>query len=96
MDPVEQPIKSNSLSSGHMSHRRTSSFYYHFDHGFVVFKDVQLRFNLGTMCVRGYTIHFVQLFNLLSSLDMLGLGFGIKICPCFLVAFMLGLDIVVG
>ena len=47
-----------------MSHRRTSSFYYHFDHGFVVFKDVQLRFTLRRMCVGGYIIHFTQLLNL--------------------------------
>ena len=41
-DSVEQPIKRNSVGSGHMSHRRTSSFN---DHmlitRLVVFKDVQ-------------------------------------------------------
>ena len=42
IDSVEQPIKSNSVGSGHVSHRRTSSFNYQFDHGFVVFKNVKL------------------------------------------------------
>ena len=47
VDSVKQPIKSDSVSSRHMSHRGTSSFDYHFDHGFVVFKDIQLRFPFG-------------------------------------------------
>ena len=35
IDSVKQPIKSNSVSLGHMSHCGTSSLNYHFDHGFV-------------------------------------------------------------
>ena len=46
IDSVKQPIKSNSVGSGHVSHRRTSSFYDHLDHGFAVFKNVQLRLAL--------------------------------------------------
>ena len=65
------------MGSWHMSHRGTSSFNYHLDHGFVVFEDVQLRFSLRRMCVNGNIIHFTQVLNLLSSFDMLGLGFGI-------------------
>ena len=71
-------------------HRRTSSFNYHFDHGFVVFKDVQLRFIVRRMCVGEHMIHITQLINLLSSL-----GFG-KNSISFLYARMFGLDIVVG
>ena len=41
MDSVKQPIKSNSVGSGHKSHRWTPAFDYHLNHGFVVFKDVQ-------------------------------------------------------
>ena len=67
-----------------------------FDHSFDVFKDVQQRFTLRRMCVGGYVIHLTQLLNLLSSFDMLGLGFGIKNCPSFLVACMFGLDLVVS
>ena len=46
IDPVEQQNKGNSVVTGIVSHRRTSSFNYHFDHGFVIFKDVQLRFSV--------------------------------------------------
>ena len=42
VDPVEQPIKSNSVGSRHLSHRWTSLFDYHFDDSFFVFKTVQL------------------------------------------------------
>ena len=78
IDPVNQTIKSNSVGSGHVSrHRGTSSFNYHLDHAFVVFKDKQLRFSLRRMCVSGNIIHFTQLLNLVSSFDMLCLGFGI-------------------
>ena len=80
VDPVKQPIKSDSVSARHMSHRGTSSFNYHLDHGFVVFKDVQLRFSLRRTCVGGYTIHLAQLINPLFSIDMLGLAFGITNC----------------
>ena len=38
---VEQPIKSNSVGSGNMSHCKTSVFDDHLDHGFTVLKDVQ-------------------------------------------------------
>ena len=40
MDSVQQPIKNNSVSPGHVSHRCTAPFNFHFDHGFVVLKDV--------------------------------------------------------
>ena len=38
IDSIDQPIKSNSVGSGNMSHRRASSLYDHLDHCFVVFK----------------------------------------------------------
>ena len=63
------------MGSGHVSHRRTSSFNNHFDHGFVIFKDVQLRFVVRRMCVGGHVIHLTQLITLLFSFDMLGLDF---------------------
>ena len=44
-----------------------------FDHGFVVFTDVQLKLILRRMCVCGHTIHITQLMNLLSSFDFLAL-----------------------
>ena len=69
-----------------MSRCGTSSFDYHFDHSFVVFNYVQLGITLRRMSIGGYVIHFTLLVNLLFSCYMLGLGFGIKNCPSFLVA----------
>ena len=82
---VKQPIKSNPVSSRHMSHCGTSSFDSIFDHSFFVFNNVQLRLSLRRMSVGVYVIHSTQLVNLLFSCDMLGLGFGIKNCTSFLV-----------
>ena len=65
-------IRSNNQSR-HTPHCRTSPFDNHFDHGFVVFKDVQLRFTLRRMCVGAYIVHFTQVLNLLSSFSHLGL-----------------------
>ena len=44
IDSIEQPIKSNSLGSGNVSHCGASFFNDHIDHCFVVFKDVQQSF----------------------------------------------------
>ena len=44
IDSIKQPIKSNSVVSGNMSHCRTSSLHDHLDHYFVVFKDLQKNF----------------------------------------------------
>ena len=41
INPIKQPIKSNSMSSGNMSHRWTSAFHNHFDHSLIVFKHTQ-------------------------------------------------------
>ena len=44
IDSIKQPIKSNSVGSGNMSHCRTPSFNDHLDHCFVVLKDIQQSF----------------------------------------------------
>ena len=80
VDPIKQPTKSDSVTSRHMSHRGSSSFNFHLDHGFVVFIDVQLRFTLRRTCDGRYAIHFVQLINTLFSIDRFGLGSGITNC----------------
>ena len=41
IDSIEQPIESNSVGSGNMSHCRTPSFNDHLDHCFIVFKHIQ-------------------------------------------------------
>ena len=40
----QQPIKSNSVGSGNVSHCRASSLYDHLDHCFIVLKNVQQNF----------------------------------------------------
>ena len=41
INSTKQPIKSNSVGSGLVSHRWTSSFDHHFDDSFNVFENVQ-------------------------------------------------------
>ena len=48
IDSVKQPIKSNSVRSGNMSHGGASSLYDHLDHCFVVFKNIQQSFLMRT------------------------------------------------
>ena len=43
VNSVKQPIKTNSMGSGYVSHCWTSAFDDHFNHGFVVLKDEQHR-----------------------------------------------------
>ena len=57
IDSVEQPIKRNSVGSGHVSHCWTSSFDNHLDYCLIVIKDVQLRLALSRMCVCGRVVH---------------------------------------
>ena len=49
---VTQPIKSNSVGSGYVSHCWTSAFDDHFNHGFVILKNVQHRAKSGKLRVR--------------------------------------------
>ena len=41
INSIEQPIKSNSMSSGNMSHCWTPAFHNHFDHSLIVLKHIQ-------------------------------------------------------
>ena len=63
IDSVKQPIQRNSVGSGHVSHRRTSTLYDPFDHSFIVFKVVQLSFELRRNCVCDNVIHIGQFLN---------------------------------
>ena len=80
---IKKPIKRNSVGSGHVSHRWTSAFDDHFDHGFVVFKDLQLRLVLRRICGCGDVVHMRQLINISVSLL-----FGVWICA-FVSSFLL-------
>ena len=41
INSIEQPIKSNSVSSGNVSHGKTSAFHNHFHYSFIVLKHIQ-------------------------------------------------------
>ena len=58
---VEQPIKRNSVGSGHVSYCWTSSFNNPLDDSFVVFKIVRLRRTLRRMRLGGYVILWLTL-----------------------------------
>ena len=78
INSVEQPIKSNSVCSGYVSHRRTSSFNYHLNHGFVVFKDVQLGFIVRSLCVCDHVIHIRPSINFsVTVCFQFGVGLGV-------------------
>ena len=96
IDSVEQPINDNSVGSGHVSHRWTSSFDNHFDDSFSVSKNVQLELILTRMCVSGHVIHIRQLINLLLSVVSWCFGFGFLPCTSFPDAIMAWFDSVVS
>ena len=41
INSIKQPIKSNPVSSGDVSHGRTSAFHNHFNYSFIVLKHIQ-------------------------------------------------------
>ena len=41
IDAIEEPVKSNSVGSGDVSHCRTYAFNNHFDYNFIVLKHIQ-------------------------------------------------------
>ena len=61
IDSIEQPIKSNSVGSGNMSHCRTFYLYNHLDHCFIVFKHIQQSFLIRRVDVWGNKINIFQI-----------------------------------
>ena len=49
---------------GHVSHRRTSALYDHFDHRFSILENIRLSFTLRRACVCDNVIHFRQFINI--------------------------------
>ena len=60
---IKQPVKSNSVSPGNMSHCGTSSLKSHLDHCFVVFKHIQQSFLMRRVDVWGNKINIVQIID---------------------------------
>ena len=63
IDSIKQPIKSNSVGSGNLSHCRASSLYDHLDHCFVVFKHIQRSFLMKRLDVWVNNINSVQIID---------------------------------
>ena len=61
INSVKQPIMSNSVGSGHMSHCWTSAFDDHFNHGFVILKFEKHSAKSGKLRVRRHRVNFVQI-----------------------------------
>ena len=69
---IKQPIQRNAVGSGHVSRRRTSALHDHFDHSLIVFKNVQLGFEMRKCCACDNVIHIRQFITsrLLSLFDL--------------------------
>ena len=76
IDSVKQPIKRNSVGSGHASHRRTSALNNHPDYRFIVLNSVKQGSKVKKFCVCGNVIHIEQ-FNIISVGVFLRLGVGV-------------------
>ena len=57
IDSVKQPIKRDSVASGHVSYRWTPAFNDHLDRCFTVFKYVKHDFNVKKFCVGEDVVH---------------------------------------
>ena len=60
VNPIEQPIKCNSVSPGNMSHCGTPSFNDHLDHCFDCPRTHTTNFHDARLDVRGHTINIIQ------------------------------------
>ena len=63
IDSIDQPIKSNSVGSGNMSHCGTSSLCDHLDHCFVVFKHIQQSFLMRRVDVWVNKINIIEIID---------------------------------
>ena len=63
IDSVKQPIQRDSVGSGHVSHVGAPAFNDHFDHDFIVFKNVRLGSEVRRFCACDNVIHIRYLIN---------------------------------
>ena len=61
INSVKQPVKSNRVGSGYMSHCWTSAFDDHLNHGFVILKNVQHRTKSRKLRVRRDVVSIPQI-----------------------------------
>ena len=93
VDSVKQPIKSNSVGSGYMCHRRTSAFNDHLHHCFIVLKHVEQAWLRSEKVLRfDNVVHIRQLIILSFSVSLrFGIGVGMfalnlisrRVSPCW-------------
>ena len=70
---VKQPVQCNAMSSGHVSHRRTSSYSNHLDYCFIVITNAKHGFEVRKFRVCDKVIHIEQ-FHIISVDVFLRLG----------------------
>ena len=63
VDSIKQPIKRNSVGSGHVSHRRTSASDDHLDRSVSVFENMKLGFKVRKSCACNHVTHSRQFIN---------------------------------
>ena len=79
IDSVRQPVKSNSVGSGYVSQRRTSAFDDdHFNHCFVVLKNIEHCAKMTTLRVRRNSINIAQFKSVVLDWS-LGLILGVLV-----------------
>ena len=70
VNPVKQPIKSNSVGSWNMSHCWTPAFDYHLNHGFSVLKNEQNCTRMRKIHVRRHTVNMIQIKNVVLGWNL--------------------------
>ena len=78
INSVKQPIKSNSVGSGYVSHCWTSAFNDHFNHGFVILKNVQHRTKSRKLRVQRDVVNITQIKIVVMNWN-LGLVLGVLV-----------------
>ena len=80
IDSVKQTIKNNSVGSGYVSHFGTSAFDDHFNHGFLINKNVHHRAKSRKLHVRRHTANIIKIKIVVLGWN-LGVVFG---CACLM------------
>ena len=75
VDSVKQPMKLDTVGTGHMSHCRTSAFENHLDYCFVVFKNERQGAEVRRFGVCGNVVH-IESINIISVEVCLRSGVG--------------------
>ena len=61
VDPAKQPVKGNSVGSGHVSQCRTPAYDCHLNHGFDVLENIQHSAGLRKSHIRRHTVNIAEI-----------------------------------